>query len=601
MPNVLTKLRLKEVSLVDRGAGEGVKVMLYKRALSEEHPGGKDPRSGNKKLRRPKTLFEHQQRARAEYDLPTGNARSARGVSPETGDKSRHGRQRHLKGMTMQLSPKVEKYLARNIFLQAGIAKRDVSSKERERLAAEGHAMSGGGYPIANVKDLKNAIRAIGRAKNPGKTRSHIRRQAARLGRTDLIPDGWKGVGKVRKPAFAGAAPPFGGKKPPKKTAKALVKIAGDLAAVRNLLKGSVSFDQMMAEMSSMDYAEGLVEAIRDATHAIKDSIESIADCDDMMPNEKATAIAESLDQFKDHIAGIAPGNITKALKEGLGLMTKLQKKLLKTYTSVPGHDATPPTKDKDTKIDPDADEDVTAGIDAAKAAKKADKLRKKLKKQEKLLKQLDGRSTAALQLSKAEKDYVEQAGNDMDEDDKKKFLDLSTKKRAAYMKAHPIAELAKRHLAGLPEPLRKQLEEGAVATAQVAKMTEEREIADFAKRATELGQPAAFGEHLRRLEKGIGTPEERQKALAEVTRVMKAGSEQSRMAGLFSEFGTANGATGTAWDQLMAKAAEVRNEVNKTAGAKPLTPEQAFAKVYEDPANATLVKQYNEERRRAA
>src|SRR6266511_3933235 len=44
------------------------------------------------------------------------------------------------------------------------LAKRDVSTAERDRLASRGQAMEGGGFPIANVADLNNAIRAIGRS-----------------------------------------------------------------------------------------------------------------------------------------------------------------------------------------------------------------------------------------------------------------------------------------------------------------------------------------------------------------------------------------------------------------------------------------------------
>lgn len=72
------------------------------------------------------------------------------------------------------------------------IVKRDVSTKERERLAGQGKAMPGGGFPIANVADLKNAIQAIGRAKDRAATIAHIKRRARALGREDLIPESWK-------------------------------------------------------------------------------------------------------------------------------------------------------------------------------------------------------------------------------------------------------------------------------------------------------------------------------------------------------------------------------------------------------------------------
>jgi hypothetical protein len=71
--------------------------------------------------------------------------------------------------------------------------KRDVSDEERKRLADEGHAMPDGSYPIANVEDLKNAIQAYGRAKDPEAVKRHIIRRAKELGHTDLLPADWSG------------------------------------------------------------------------------------------------------------------------------------------------------------------------------------------------------------------------------------------------------------------------------------------------------------------------------------------------------------------------------------------------------------------------
>jgi hypothetical protein len=68
---------------------------------------------------------------------------------------------------------------------------REVPAKERRKLAETNKAMPDGSYPIANVADLQNAIQAIGRAKNPAAVKQHIKRRAAALGRTDLIPPNW--------------------------------------------------------------------------------------------------------------------------------------------------------------------------------------------------------------------------------------------------------------------------------------------------------------------------------------------------------------------------------------------------------------------------
>ena len=70
--------------------------------------------------------------------------------------------------------------------------KKDYSDKERASLAASGAAMPGGGYPISTVQDLRNAIQAFGRAKDPAATKAHIKSRAKALGHEELIPDNWK-------------------------------------------------------------------------------------------------------------------------------------------------------------------------------------------------------------------------------------------------------------------------------------------------------------------------------------------------------------------------------------------------------------------------
>ena len=62
----------------------------------------------------------------------------------------------------------------------------------REHLAKEGRALPDGSYPIVNVADLKNAIQAIGRAKNPVAAKAHIIKRAKALDATDALPDDWE-------------------------------------------------------------------------------------------------------------------------------------------------------------------------------------------------------------------------------------------------------------------------------------------------------------------------------------------------------------------------------------------------------------------------
>jgi len=68
-----------------------------------------------------------------------------------------------------------------------------VPRRIRQRLAREGKAMPDGSFPIRNIQDLKNAIKAYGRARpgSQGAVRKHIMRRARSLDRVGLVPPKW--------------------------------------------------------------------------------------------------------------------------------------------------------------------------------------------------------------------------------------------------------------------------------------------------------------------------------------------------------------------------------------------------------------------------
>lgn len=71
------------------------------------------------------------------------------------------------------------------------IANRDFSTEQREKLADQGKAMPGGGFPIATAADLKNAVQAFGRAGDKAAAKAHIIKRARALGLTSELPEGW--------------------------------------------------------------------------------------------------------------------------------------------------------------------------------------------------------------------------------------------------------------------------------------------------------------------------------------------------------------------------------------------------------------------------
>jgi hypothetical protein len=73
------------------------------------------------------------------------------------------------------------------------LLERDYSADQRKDMAAKGLALPDGSFPIADVADLKNAIKAFGRAKDKDAAKRHIIKRAKQLGATDLLPDGWLG------------------------------------------------------------------------------------------------------------------------------------------------------------------------------------------------------------------------------------------------------------------------------------------------------------------------------------------------------------------------------------------------------------------------
>lgn len=74
---------------------------------------------------------------------------------------------------------------------------RDFSDKQREKAADSGAALPDGSFPIMNGGDLKNAIHAIGRAKDPEKAKVHIRARAKALGLEAELPEEWCAMEKM--------------------------------------------------------------------------------------------------------------------------------------------------------------------------------------------------------------------------------------------------------------------------------------------------------------------------------------------------------------------------------------------------------------------
>jgi len=173
----------------------------------------------------------------------------------------------------------------------------------------------------------------------------------------------------------------------------------------------------------------------------------------------------------------------------------------------------------------------------------------------------------------------------DFSAEDKKKFADKSDADRD-----DDCEKAAKAAETKLDPELKKRLDKADENEKILKGLVEKNEIAEFAKRAREIGLPEDKGEVLRKAQKGdVAAFKEMEDIFKQMNTAMR---EAQRSGKIFTEFGTSVNKGGTtALDQLTVKASELRKADSK------LSPQQAFAKVCEDPENSELVKREKEER----
>jgi hypothetical protein len=81
------------------------------------------------------------------------------------------------------------------------------TEEERAELSEKGFALPDGSYPIRNEDDLKNAIKAYGRAEKSKRAsvRKHIIKRARALKKQSLIPDNWSNAGSMEASSIVAA------------------------------------------------------------------------------------------------------------------------------------------------------------------------------------------------------------------------------------------------------------------------------------------------------------------------------------------------------------------------------------------------------------
>lgn len=267
---------------------------------------------------------------------------------------------------------------------------------------------------------------------------------------------------------------------------------------------------------------EKIAPQLDDAITALKKSFTDIEA--DKSINDKATARAEVLKEFTDHVA-----ELTGEKEPAMPTEAEVQK-----------------------RIDDAVSTAVTKAIADSTAA------------------------IAKLQFDlawRSMKPEHQEFGKAMSDEDKKKFAAKTDAERDA-----DCDEAKKSAIQKLDPEIQAKLAKADETAVQLQKLQEKQTVADFEKRATDLGLEKQHGEVLRKAYSGDA------EAQVKLDALLKGLAEQVRTGRVFAEFGNGGpGKTVTAMDEMTAKAAELKKADPK------LTEAQAFDKAYNDPANTEI------------
>ena len=412
----------------------------------------------------------------------------------------------------------------------SGVHKREFTAEERREAAGSGAALPDGSFPIHDKADLHNAMQALGRAKDPAKVKAHIRSRARALGLTGELSDAFKSRGMFAK-----------------------------VLGLIGIAKGAKDFDAAQADAETQEYADGMMAEFREAICSLQDAVCSTLN--DPEVSDKDAALKSIFAQFVEHIGGVVPEGVEQAMTAA-GL-------------TAAGYELSP--QGTLTKRDTPMTEDEKKAM-----AEEKDK-REKAEK----------RFAAVLKMSDKHKAFMNHEDATMPSGGKEAFADMEPGERDEHMAKNPIeaeegetekrlkaiekkfdAEIAKRD-----DEIRKLRDENAVSKSAV-------ELVEFKKRAAGMGLPEGFGETL---QKAYGGDKD---AIGKMEQAIKALNEQGNTAALFKNFGTTNGANGSASGDVAAKVAEMQK-------ANPnLSERAARVKLFEKSEHSDLRKRYDAEMR---
>lgn len=188
-------------------------------------------------------------------------------------------------------------------------AKATFSADDRKKLAESGEALADGSFPIRNAGDLKNAIRAIGRAKDPAAAKAHIKKRAAALGLTDQLTEAFKAEAVEAVTPLAAVAEPAEAAKAGAEFSAKNKDILSRIKGVLGRLLGEEASEPEHADIKSeLEQAEALLEGKKAAP---AEEIEMTAEEMAALLDAKLSPLAARMDAIEVSKAAVAPPVVT--------------------------------------------------------------------------------------------------------------------------------------------------------------------------------------------------------------------------------------------------------------------------------------------------
>lgn len=343
----------------------------------------------------------------------------------------------------------------------------------------------------------------------------------------------------------------FGRAKDPAATKQHIITRARALGAtdalpddwkVSKMAKGFAEVIKSLFGVGSANVAD----EIAGAAEALHKSIESIIADASLDQAAKSAAVRKSFEQHAAHLDGTIPAAIEKALSAA-GLSAD---------DFMKGTEMTDEEKKK-----------LEAAQKEAEDTKKALAVAK--------------RELAIAKMSEKHKDYMSARGDDMSGDEKDKFQAMEPAERDAHMAKHPVPEDTEKRIAA--EVAKRLASDPTVVEMrkQLDVLNKREEISTVRKGWSSQGLTEP---QMDIVQKAYEVASDKAPIEAMVKQ-LAAANAQAREAGIFKELGGSGNDNAMPHDELMAKANELRKSDPK------LTIEQAYAKVYADPANVEISK----------